>query len=104
MDVIEGRIVAGDAVLTLKQVCRSSGANADLIIEMVEIGLLEPRGRDPVEWRFPGRSLARVQSTLRLRDDLEVNFSGAALAFELIDEVRRLRGRVSALERELGEP
>jgi chaperone modulatory protein CbpM len=103
MDVIQGTIVAGDSSLTLKQVCRSSGANAEIIIEMVEIGLLEPRGRDPVEWRFPDRSLARVRSTLRLRDDLEVNFSGAALALELIDEIRHLRGRVRALEQELGE-
>ncbi|HET6725759.1 MAG TPA: chaperone modulator CbpM [Gammaproteobacteria bacterium] len=100
MDIIEGSLIDRDTLYTLHELCRSSGVHAEVIVEMVD-GLLEPQGRDPVEWRFPGSSLTRIRSTLRLRRDLEVNLSGAALALELIDEVRRLRERVHALENQI---
>lgn len=100
-DILEGRPVDAATVFTLHELCRSSGVQTELIVEMVEVGLLEPAGREPVEWRFPPQSLARVHSTLRLRDDLNVNFSGAALALELLDELKRLRARVRALEKQL---
>ncbi|HET7586694.1 MAG TPA: chaperone modulator CbpM [Gammaproteobacteria bacterium] len=102
-DIIEAAVIDNGTLFTLRELCRSSGAHAEVIIEMVEIGLLEPQGRDPADWRFPPQSLARIHSTLRLRRDLEVNLSGAALALDLMDEVARLRRRVRALERQLGE-
>lgn len=101
MDIIEGNLVDRDTLYTLHELCRSSGAHAELVVEMVEVGLLEPQGRDPIEWRFPSYAIARIHSTLRLRHDLDVNLSGAALALELMDEVRHLRARVRMLERQL---
>lgn len=103
MDIIEAAIIDNDTLFTLRELCRSSGAHAEVIVEMVEVGLLEPQGRDPSDWRFPPQSLTRIHSTLRLRRDLQVNLSGAALALELMDEVAQLRRRVRALERQLGE-
>lgn len=98
MDIIEGRLIDGGTLFTLHELCRSSGLQTEMIVEMVDIGLLEPQGQDPSEWRFAGSALARIRSTLRLRRDLEVNLAGAALALELIDEIRRLRQRLRALE------
>lgn len=99
--IIEGSLVDRNTLYTLRELCRSSGVHAELIVDMVEVGLLEPTGHDPSDWQFPAYSVTRIHSTLRLRDDLEVNLSGAALALELTDEVRRLRARLRALERQL---
>ncbi|HET7371356.1 MAG TPA: chaperone modulator CbpM [Gammaproteobacteria bacterium] len=103
VETIEAALIEDGTLFTLRELCRSSGAHAEVIIEMVEVGLLEPQGRDPSDWRFPPQSLTRIHSTLRLRRDLDVNLSGAALALDLMDEVARLRHRLHALERQLGE-
>ena len=58
---------------------------------MVEEGIVEPRGDAPSDWRFTGRSLFRAQRALNLARDLRVNWSGAALALDLLEEIERLR-------------
>ena len=58
---------------------------------MVEGGVLELRGVTLAEWRFPGSAVTRAQKALRLARDLRVNWPGAALALDLLDEIERLR-------------
>lgn len=86
--------------LSLAELCNACTVRAETIIAMVEEGLLEPRGPSPVEWRFPGPTLRRVEITLRLQQDLRVNLAGAALAVELLEEIERLRNRLLRLSGE----
>lgn len=88
--------------LTLGEVCRACDLQADYVIDMVQVGVVEPiEGRQPAEWRFHPHAIVRVRRALRLRRDLAVDLGGAALVLDLIEEVRELRQRVQALE---GEP
>ncbi len=87
---------------TLGELCRASATPAETIIEMVEEGLLEPRGPTPPQWRFTGPALHRVEVALRLQRDLHVNLAGAALVLELLDEIARLRERLARLEEGAG--
>ena len=84
--------------LTLGDLCRVCGVHAEWIAALVEEGVLEPRGRGMAHWRFTGGSVRRVQVVMRLQHDLQINLSGAALALDLMDEVRALRARLLALE------
>ncbi len=77
--------------ISLKELCRSCGVNAEYVIEMVEQGVVDPLGPSPREWRFPGPSVRRVQIALRLQQDLRVNLSGAALVLDLLEELEALR-------------
>ena len=81
--------------ISLKELCRSCGVNAEYVIEMVEQGVVDPLGPSPREWRFPGPSVRRVQIALRLQRDLRVNLSGAALVLDLLEELEALRRRSS---------
>jgi chaperone modulatory protein CbpM len=56
----------------------------------VEEGVIEPAGRDETGWLFYGAALVRAQAALRLVRDLEVNWPGAALALDLLEELDRL--------------
>jgi chaperone modulatory protein CbpM len=88
---------------TLGELSRTCGVSAELVIEMVEEGVVEPFGSEPSAWRFPGDAVTRVQTALRLSEDLRVNLAGAALALDLIDELAELRQsgrRVVMYERE----
>lgn len=84
--------------LTLGDLCRTCGVHAEWIAALVEEGVLEPRGRGMNRWRFAGGSVRRVQVVMRLQRDLDINLSGAALALDLMDEIRALRVRLLAHE------
>jgi len=97
---VTGVILDERAVYTLSELGRASGLGADEILYMVEVGILEPMPERP-GWCFTGASVSRLQTALRLQRDLSVNLEGAALALDLLDELRRLRRRTDLLERQL---
>ena len=88
---IAGTLLDERAVFTLHELCHACGVHAELVIEMVEEGVLEPRGTGPAEWRFSGNAVTRAQRALTLARDLRVNWPGAALALDLLEEIERLR-------------
>lgn len=83
--------------LTLVDLCGACAVHAERIIELVNVGVLEPIGREPAHWRFGGASLHRAHTALRLQRDLEINLAGVALALELLDEIESLRVRLRAM-------
>jgi chaperone modulatory protein CbpM len=83
--------------LTLADLCRACAVHAERIIELVDVGVLEPLGREPARWRFGGASLHRARMALRLQRDLDIDLAGAALALELLDEIDSLRTRLRAM-------
>jgi chaperone modulatory protein CbpM len=96
--VIAGAVLDDSLWYSMEELCRVRGVSAELVVGMVDEGILEPIGTDAARWRFSARMLARLNLALRLRDDLGLNLAGSALAIDLIDEVRRLRARVGTLE------
>ena len=84
--------------LTLAEVCRACAAQADMIIDLVNEGVLTPEGNTPDHWQFTGVHLYRAKVALRLQNDLGVNLAGAALALELLDELDSLRAHLHMLE------
>lgn len=92
-----GIILDEKAQLTLAELTRACAVHAELIIELVEEGVLAPTGREPHRWRFTGAHMRRARMALRLQRDLGVNLAGAALALQLLDEVETLRARLRAM-------
>ena len=88
---LAGTLLDERTVFTLRELCRACGVHAELVIELVEEGVLEPRGGSPAEWRFPGSAVTRAHKALNLARDLRVNWPGAALALDLLEEIERLR-------------
>ena len=83
--------------LTLEDMCHACAVHAEQINELVELGVLEPLGREPAGWRFGGASLPRARTVLRLQRDLDIDLAGAALALELLDEIESLRARLRVM-------
>ncbi len=86
-----------DIEIGLEDITRMCGVRAELIIEMVNHGVLHPAGARYSEWRFSSPSVNRVSRAIRLRRDLELNWPAVALAIELLDELHDLRRRHRAL-------
>ena len=85
-------------VLTLPELCRFCDADDAWIMEMVDHGVLEPRGRTRAEWTFRALHIARAKKARRLSRDLDVNAAGIALILDLLEERDALRRRLSLLE------
>jgi chaperone modulatory protein CbpM len=89
--VLSGEIVEQRDPLSLAELCQQYEVHAEWIVDLVDEGILEPEGEQPMQWRFSGECCVRISMVLRLQRDLGVNLAGTALALELLDELRELR-------------
>lgn len=95
---LTGFVLEEQTGLTLVEVCRACAAEPDMVMALVEEGLVAPSGAAPAEWRFTGVHMHRARVAVRLQKDLGVNIAGAALALQLLEELDSLRARLQALE------
>jgi chaperone modulatory protein CbpM len=97
-ELLTGEIVDENVELGLADLCRSCALPVERVVELVEHGVIEPIGAEPAQWRFRAVSLRRVRSVQRLEQDLGVNTAGAALALDLLAELRDLRTRLAQID------
>ena len=90
-DLLTGIVLDEQGEITLAELCRVCDVSTEQATEMVVEGILNPRGREPVNWRFRRTELVRIQRALHLQRDLRVNLPGVALALDLLDELEELR-------------
>lgn len=88
---LTGVLLSYETTFTVQEVCRVCGVERTTVQELVAEGILEPEAQAE-DWRFHGESVVRAQRAVRLVRDLGLNFAGAALALDLLDEIRELRG------------
>lgn len=89
---LRGIVLDEQVTFTLRELSLACGIRTELVVEMVDEGVIEPAGGS-AEWQFHGDSLVRAQRALRLVRDLDLNWPGAALALDLLDELERLQKR-----------
>lgn len=80
--------------LTLTDLCRACATQGDVIMALVDEGVLTPLGQTPGNWRFTGVHMHRASVAVRLQRDLGINLAGAALALHLMDEMETLRAQL----------
>src|SRR5712675_645261 len=85
-----------DEALTCEVVAETVGARRSLVIRLAQQGLLETLESTTDEPLLPRRAVVQLRRMQRLRRDLRVNFSGAAIILDLV-------ARIEQLNRELAE-
>lgn len=95
---LAGLILEDQDKLTLDDLCRACTAESDLIMDLVQEGLLSPLGAAPDLWRCKGVHLHRATVAVRLQRDLGVNPAGAVLTLELMEELNDLRAQLGRLQ------
>jgi len=90
-DILRAQFLDDDDWLRIDEVCTRLSVERQWLVEMVELGALDPHGGlEPSAWEFPRRELPRVLAMTRLVADLGVNLTGAAIILDLVEERRRL--------------
>jgi chaperone modulatory protein CbpM len=95
--ILNGILLDEQVELSLDELSRACACSSEWLIELVEEGALEPVYMVPgvyPQWRFPGNSLQRARTAMRLQRDLAINLSGVALALDLLDEIEALEARL----------
>ena len=94
---ITGEVLDERVDYTLRQVCRVCDVHAEIVLDMVMEGIVQPRGRSMKDWRFNGADIVRIRTAVHLQQDLQINLPGAAMVLDLLEEVRSLREKVQAI-------
>jgi chaperone modulatory protein CbpM len=95
--------VVADNSISLVEMISYAHIERDAVMEMVDVGLLEPGGASVDQWRFATRDLRRLRAARRLIDDLGVNICGAAVILDLIEQRDELLSRAAMLDRLLSD-
>lgn len=90
---VDGVILDHRIRFTVTELCRVCGVRREVVMEMVEEGVIEPAGQRDDEWEFHGEALVRARRAIRLVRDLRLNWPGAALALDLLDEIEQMKPR-----------
>jgi chaperone modulatory protein CbpM len=88
-----------DEPLTLEVVAETVGARRSLVARLARQGLLETVDQETGEPLLPRRTIIQLRRMQRLRRDLGVNFTGAAIILNLVGRVERLNREMAALRR-----
>lgn len=72
------------------ELCRFCDADETWVTELVEHGILDPKGRSFKEWHFQGVNIVRAKKARRLQRDLGINIAGIAMVLDLLQERDRL--------------
>lgn len=87
--------------MRVEEICAAAGIPTPVLIEIVDLGIIEPEGTSPQEWLFDTRAVALIKRACRLQRDLDIEWAGVALAMQLLDELDRLRAENQLLRRQL---
>lgn len=93
--------------LEFEELCECARLPRSTLLEIIEVGIVEPQERRGETWLFAAESVIVVRRAARLQRELELDWPAIALTMSLLDEVEalrseneRLRLRLSRFEEE----
>jgi len=92
--LIHASVVEEEIELSLDDLSHACRADMQLLVALVDEGVLAPAGNAPPEWRFRGPSLQRARAALRLIHDLQLEPHSVAIVMDLLDEIATLQARL----------
>lgn len=99
--MIMGMLVDDHSSVSFVDVCEKQGISEDVLLDMLEHGLLPEVISPDRQVEFDLNMLNRIQSACRLQVDLGLNVPGVVLALELMDELEQLHSELSVLQRHI---
>lgn len=93
MKSLSRKLIIHDDTISIVELCNRCKVSVQQVLAMVDQCIVEPVNtqHSHIRWRFQSTSIYRVNATVRLQEDLDVNLAGAALALELLDEIKELK-------------
>jgi chaperone modulatory protein CbpM len=90
-----GISVTARAWLTLDELAEATGISRSSVARLARLGLVPAEGTQPPE--FPAAVALRLQRMLRLRRELELDLTSAAMLADLLERMDRLEAELARL-------
>jgi hypothetical protein len=104
MELRDFDMVDMDDPLTCEVVAERIGARRSLVVRLARAGLIETLESESSEPLLPSHVVVQLRRMQRLRRDLGVNFSGAAVILDLVKRIELLnRELIEIRRRALGD-
>ncbi|MEE4244130.1 MAG: chaperone modulator CbpM [Kangiellaceae bacterium] len=92
--------------ISFEELCQTEGVEGELIIEIVEYGIVMPldKNTDPTryqQWLFDTGAVPWIKKALRLRQDLEIDWVAIAIVIELMQQKEALQKENESYQRQL---
>lgn len=84
---------------SFEEFCLACDSAPEFLYEVIEYGIVDPKGLSKENWKFSANHLRRVRTIVHLQKDLEVNLPGAALAVELLEEMEAMRKQIELMKK-----
>lgn len=81
--------------LSLAEVSSSFGVSKELVLEIINEGIISVQMDEKKQWRFDNEALSHIHTVVCLNRDLGVNVAGAGLVLDLLKEIEHLRAQLS---------
>jgi chaperone modulatory protein CbpM len=85
--------------ITIKQFVEYTGASSVVVLELVEMGWLDPVRTGGKELLFRDRDVHRVRKYLRLCADFELTPVGGSIIVDLLERIDRLERELAGLRK-----
>jgi chaperone modulatory protein CbpM len=96
--IIAGVLMDENTTISFVEVCQKCKISEDVLVDMLEHGLLPPSTPHTKSMDIDQRTFARIQSACRLQQDLGINAAGVVLVLELLDELEQARKELLVLQ------
>lgn len=83
------------------EICQLTQISTQRMVKIVEYGIINQADSEPESWVFDSDMIPTIHKALRLYRDLNLNWSGVALAMDLLDEIETLRRENQGLKQRL---
>lgn len=83
-------IINEDNLLSLDDICRATRAQEDLILQLIEYHIIQPKGASKENWVFDRFALKRARLARNFYYDLDVNLAGIGLLLDLLEKIEEL--------------
>jgi len=93
-EILTGSVIGDEGVLAREELARACGAEAEWIVELVAVGVLEPQGTEASRWRFRAADLTCARRVARLQRDFGATIEAAAVMIDLLQQIDQLRARL----------
>jgi chaperone modulatory protein CbpM len=86
-----------DEPLTPEMIAETAGVRVSLVVLLARNGILETVENRTEEPLLPRRAVLQLRKMQRLRRDLGVNFAGAGVILEMVEQMEVMRRKLAEL-------
>lgn len=89
---------AEESLLSLSEVCYICHTSPEIVQDLIDHDIVRAKNQQSVH-QFTLKQLSRIQQSLRLRKDLEINFTGIAIILDLLDSMREMEAEINLFKK-----